>query len=158
MALSNAALPRSALRESPTGGPPRRRFAAFLCAGSAIGFGPHADAPPTGGLRSFMERAFEMKRRALAAGDQPYGAVVVKDGRIIAESPSRVVTANNINAHAEREALRLARATLGGKELAGCLLVSSSRPCSLCERAAFEARIARMIHGENLTDAGAPRG
>ena len=109
-------------------------------------------------LRSFMDRAFEMKRRAVAEGDQPYGAVVVKDGRIVAESPSRVITANNVNAHAEREALRLARAALGSSDLAGCVLVSSSRPCSLCERAAFEARVARMIHGEALTDAGAPRG
>ena len=109
-------------------------------------------------MRNFMDRAFEMKRRAVAEGDQPYGAVVVKDGRIVAESPSRVITANNVNAHAEREALRLARAALGGNDLAGCILVSSSRPCSLCERAAFEAKVARMIHGEALTDAGAPRG
>lgn len=105
-----------------------------------------------------MERAFEMKRRAVAAGDQPYGAVVVRDGRILAESPSRVVTAKNVDAHAEREALRLARTAAGGGDLAGAILVSSSRPCSRCERAAFEAGIARMIHGENLTDAGAPRG
>lgn len=109
-------------------------------------------------MRNFMDRAFEMKRRAIAEGDQPYGAVVVRDGRIIAESPSRVITANNANAHAEREAMRLARAALGGNDLSGCILVSSSRPCSLCERAAHEARVARMIHGEALTDAGAPRG
>lgn len=109
-------------------------------------------------MRSFMDRAFEMKRRAVAEGDQPYGAVVVKDGHIVAESPSRVVTTNNVDAHAEREAMRLARAALGSTDLAGCILMSSSRPCSLCERAAFESGIARMIHGESLTDAGAPRG
>lgn len=108
-------------------------------------------------MRAFMDRAFEMRRQAVAAGDQPYGAVVVKDGRIVAESPSRVVSAGNVDAHAEREAIRLARLALKG-DLAGCMLVSSSRPCGLCERAAFEARIARMIHGEALTDAGAPRG
>lgn len=43
-------------------------------------------------LRSFMERALDMKRRAVAEGDQPYGAVVMKDGQIVAESPSRVIT------------------------------------------------------------------
>lgn len=104
-----------------------------------------------------MERAFEMKQRAVAEGDQPYGAVVVKDGRIIAESPSRVVTAKNIDAHAEREAMRLARTALGGGDLAGCLSISSSRPCGLCERAAFENKVRRMIYGESLTDAGEPR-
>lgn len=109
-------------------------------------------------MRGFMDRAFEMRRRAAAGGDQPYGAVVVKAGRIVAESPSRVVTANNVDAHAEREAMRLARAALGSTDLAGCILVSSSRPCSRCERAAFESGIARMIHGESLTGAGAPRG
>ena len=105
-----------------------------------------------------MDRAFEMRRRAVAADGQPYGAMVVKAGRILAESPSRVVTAKNVDAHAEREALRLARAAAGSGNLAGAILVSSSRPCSLCEHAAFEAGVARMIHGEHLTDAGAPRG
>lgn len=135
----------------------RRRFTAFILAGSAATAGT-ARAQTQPSMRAFMERAFEMKRRAVAAGDQPYGAVVVRDGRILAESPSRVVTAKNIDAHAEREALRLARAAAGGGNLAGAILVSSSRPCSRCERAAFEAGIARMMHGENLTDAGAPRG
>lgn len=133
----------------------RRRFTAFILAGSAATAGT-ARAQPQPAMGGFMERAFEMKRRAVAAGDQPYGAVVVRDGRILAESPSRVVTAKNVDAHAEREALRLARIAAGGGHLAGAILVSSSRPCSRCERAAFEAGIARMIHGENLTDAGAP--
>lgn len=136
----------------------RRQFVAFVFAGYAAGYGRATLAQSTPQLRGFMERAFEMKRRAVADGDQPYGAVVVKDGRIVAESPSRVVTANKVDAHAEREALRLAANALGTKDLSGCILVSSSRPCSLCERAAFAAGIARMIHGESLTDAGAPRG
>ena len=136
----------------------RRQFVAFAFAGYAAGCGRSALAQPASQMRNFMERAFEMKRRAVAEGDQPYGAVVVKDGRIVAESPSRVVTANSVDAHAEREALRLAGIALSTKDLSGCILVSSSRPCSLCQRAAFEARIARMIHGEQLTDAGPPQG
>lgn len=135
----------------------RRRFASFLFAGYAAGFGPQAGAQSQAQLRSFMGRAFEMKQRAVAAGDQPYGAVVVKDGHIVAESPSRVVTAKNIDAHAEREAMRLAKVALGSNDLAGCLLISSSRPCGLCGRAAFENRVLRMIYGEALTDAGAPQ-
>jgi tRNA(adenine34) deaminase len=104
-----------------------------------------------------MKRAMEMKSRAVAAGDQPYGAVVVKDGRIVGEAPSRVVSGADWSAHAEREAIRDAQRRLGREDLSGCILVSTSRPCAACERAASEARIARMIHGEARTDAGAPR-
>ena len=135
----------------------RRGFLRIGVAISACCAAGRAAAQTAAQMRAFMDRAFEMRRQAVAAGDQPYGAVVVKDGRIVAESPSRVVSAGNADAHAEREAIRLARLALRG-DLAGCVLVSSSRPCGLCERAAFEARVARMIHGEALTDAGAPRG
>lgn len=106
--------------------------------------------------RPAMSRALEMRRRALQSGDQGYGAVVLKGGRIVGESPSRVVTNRDANAHAEREALRDAQRALRSATLESCVLVSTSRPCAACERAAAEARIARMIHGEALADAGAP--
>ena len=62
-------------------------------------------------------------------GDQPYGAVVVKDGRIIGYGPSRVVLKKDATAHAEREAIREAQARLGTTDLSGCVLYSTSRPC-----------------------------
>jgi tRNA(Arg) A34 adenosine deaminase TadA len=98
-----------------------------------------------------------MKDEAVARGDQPYGAVVVKDDRIIGYGPSRVVANNDATAHAEREAIRDAQAHLGTIDLSGCLLYSTSRPCPACERAAADARIVRMIHGAEATDAGSPR-
>jgi tRNA(Arg) A34 adenosine deaminase TadA len=107
--------------------------------------------------REFIAAAFKMKDEAVRAGDQAYGAVVVKDGRIIGFGPSRVVLKKDWTAHAEREAIREAQARLGRIDLSGCLLYSSSRPCPQCEAAAFEARIARMYHGSEATDAGAPR-
>ena len=142
---------------SAPGSPPRRRFTAFALLGYAASYASRAAAQASGTLRGFMDRAFEMKRRAEADGDQPYGAVVVKDGQIIAESPSRVVTARNADAHAEREAMRLAKIALGGGDLAGCILVSSSRPCGLCERAAVEHKVSRMFYGAAIIDAGPPR-
>ena len=148
---------RAPAMHSAPASPPRRRFAAFALLGYAATYGARAAAQASGTLRSFMDRAFEMKRRAEAAGDQPYGAVVVKDGRIVAESPSRVVTARDPDAHAEREAMRLAKIALGSGDLAGCILVSSSRPCSLCERAAFEHKLLRMVYGAAMIDAGPPR-
>ena len=106
--------------------------------------------------RPAMTRALEMRLRAVQSGDQAYGAVVLKGGRIVSESPSRVVTSRDATAHAEREAIRAAQRALGSATLQGCVLVSTSRPCAACERAAAEARIGRMIHGETLADAGAP--
>ena len=107
--------------------------------------------------REFITAAFKMKDEAVRAGDQAYGAVVVKDGRIIGFGPSRVVLKKDWTAHAERGAIREAQARLGRTDLSGCLLYSSSRPCSQCEAAAFEAKIARMYYGAEATDAGAPR-
>lgn len=103
-----------------------------------------------------MEAAFAMRRLAESWGDQSYGAVLVLDGRIVGEGPSRVVLRNDPDAHAEREALRDARARLGRQDLSGAVLYSTSRPCLLCERAAAEAGVARMIHGIDLIDAGPP--
>ena len=107
--------------------------------------------------REFIEAAFRMRDEAVRAGDQAYGAVVVKDGRIIGFGPSRVVLKNDFTAHAEREAIREAQARLGSRDLAGCVLYSSSRPCSNCEAAAAEANVVRMIHGRDAIDAGRPR-
>jgi tRNA(adenine34) deaminase len=104
----------------------------------------------------FIAAAFKMKAEAEQNGDQPYGAVVVRGSEIVGWGPSRVVTKRDASAHAEREAIRDAQQRLGN-DLSGCVLYSTSRPCSLCEQAAAEARIARMIHGAAATDAGAPR-
>ena len=106
--------------------------------------------------REFIEAAFRMRDEAVRAGDQAYGAVVVKEGRIIGFGPSRVVLKKDFTAHAEREAIREAQARLGRTDLSGCILYSSSRPCSECERAAAGASIDRMIFGSEATDAGRP--
>lgn len=107
--------------------------------------------------QEFVDAAFRMREDAVKAGDQAYGAVLVKDGRIIGFGPSRVVLKKDHTAHAEREAIREAQARLGRSDLAGAVLYSSSRPCAACESAAEQANVARMIHGRDATDAGRPR-
>jgi tRNA(adenine34) deaminase len=97
-----------------------------------------------------------MKRLAKSWGDQPYGAVLVLDGAVVGEGPSRVVKNNDVTAHAEREAIRDAMRKLGRRKLAGAVLYSTSRPCSLCEAAAAEAEVSRMYFGALLSDAGTP--
>jgi tRNA(Arg) A34 adenosine deaminase TadA len=97
-----------------------------------------------------------MKGLALSWGDQPYGAVVVLNGTLVGQGPSRVVKNQNPDAHAEREAIRDAQAKLGRQHLQGAVLYSTSRPCNLCEVAAVQAGVSRMFFGAALTDAGVP--
>jgi tRNA(adenine34) deaminase len=134
------------------------RRAVLAIAGSLVALlsGRRASAL-TAQQRSFVGKAFEMKRQAEAAGDQSYGAVVVRGGEIVGYGPSRVVVKKDFTAHAEREAIRDAQARLGTSDLSGCAMYSTSRPCTDCERAAAEARIARMYFGRDALDAGAPR-
>lgn len=139
----------------------RRRF--LGTAGSAVLVAPHAAvaADPHAAVAADRHAAFaaeaqRMKQRAVDAGDQPYGAVVVLRGAIAGYGPSRVVAEADPDAHAERVALRDAKSRLGG-DIAGAVLYSTSRPCPDCERAAAHAGIARMYVGADPTDAGAPR-
>ena len=113
--------------------------------------------PASAGPQAFMDRAFEMRRRAEAQGDQGFGAVVVHDGKIVGQAPSAVMTRGDPTAHAEIEAIRDAARRRGQRNLSGCTLYSSFRPCAMCEAAAYWAGIDRMIHGTGLSDAGAPR-
>ena len=99
-----------------------------------------------------------MRRLAESWGDQSYGAVLVADGIVVGEGPSRVVKDKNPDAHAERVAIVDAQRRLGRESLAGSILYSTSRPCSLCEAAAFRARVSRMYFGPALQDAGSPAG
>ncbi len=101
----------------------------------------------------WYEAAASMKLLAESWGDQPYGAVLVMDGRLVGEGPSRVVKNQDPTAHAEREAIRDAQRRLGQSTLTGAVLYSTSRPCSLCEAAAVQAGVSRMYFGPALTDA-----
>src|SRR5262245_51067812 len=133
----------------------RRSLVAAVTA-TVAAWATRARAAP-GGHREFIAAAFKMRDDAVRAGDQAYGAVVVEDGRIVGYGPSRVVSKRDWSAHAEREAIRDAQARLGRSDITGCLLYSSSRPCSRCEAAAAQANIARMYYGFEANDAGAPR-
>jgi tRNA(Arg) A34 adenosine deaminase TadA len=108
-------------------------------------------------LQQAMRRAEALRDEALRAGDQPYGAVLLRGDVIVGAAPSRVVSHTDPTAHAEMEAIRDAARQLRTRDLSGCVLVSTSRPCRMCEAAAGWAGVTRMVYGEALTDAGAPR-
>jgi len=99
----------------------------------------------------------QLRDEAVRAGDQSYGAVVVKDGKIVGEARSRVVTSRDPTAHAELEAIRDAARRLGTRDLSGCELYGSSSACRMCESAAYWAGIARLFHGSAATGGAPPR-
>ena len=113
--------------------------------------------PALANAKAFMDRAFDMRRLAREKGDQPYGAVIVQDNRIIGQSWSRVIIDSDPTAHAELSAIRDAARRTDKRNLVGAVLYSSSRPCPMCEAAAYWANIQDMIHGHRLQSAGFPK-
>ncbi len=83
----------------------------------------------------------------------PFGAVVVKDGKIIAEGANSVTTTNDPTAHAEVLAIREACKKLGAFELTGCEIYTSCEPCPMCLGAIYWARPARVYFGGTAADA-----
>lgn len=131
-----------------------------LGAGAAVGavLAPAFRAQGAGGdHRHFAAQAAAMRAKAVAVGDQPYGAIVVKEGRIVGLGPSRVVEKTDPTAHAEMEALRDAARNLQTHDLAGCEMFTTSPPCRMCETAAYWANIRRIYSGATARDGGKPR-
>lgn len=129
-----------------------RAFAALLLAPLARAV---AARPPAEHER-FVARAFANRDRAIAAGDQAYGAVLVCDGEVVADGVSAVVTNADPTAHAEMQALRLAMARLRRRDLSGCVLYGTSRACAMCESAAAAANVARLFHGRDAAGGQPP--
>ncbi len=122
-------------------------------------WGKHAAlAAPEALDPKWYQTAVEMRRLAESWGDQSYGAVLVAGGAVVGEGPSRVVKDMNPDAHAERVAILDAQRRLGRESLAGSVLYSTSRPCSLCQAAAHRAGVSRMVFGPSLSDAVSPGG
>ncbi|HSD55296.1 MAG TPA: nucleoside deaminase [Burkholderiales bacterium] len=121
------------------------------------GMVPPITQPSSPSREAFMRRAFDMRRISVERGDQAYGAVIVKDGKIVGEGISAVITANDPTAHAEIQGIRDAAKRLGTRDLSGCEMYGTSRACPMCEAGAYWARLSRMYYGEGITDAGAPK-
>ena len=102
-----------------------------------------------------MEEALREAQRALALGEVPVGAVVVRDGQIIGRGCNRPVTSNDPTAHAEIIALREAGYAVGKYRLLGCDIYVTVEPCAMCAGAITAARIARLVYGASDPKAGA---
>ncbi|MGH8680842.1 MAG: nucleoside deaminase, partial [Burkholderiales bacterium] len=132
-------------------------LAAALPARAANDKLPEIVQPATPTRAAFMERALEMRRLATERGDQPYGAVIVRGGRIVGEGVSAVITTPDPTAHAEMQAIRDAARRLRTRDLSGCEMYGTSRACPMCEAGAYWAGVARLWYGESIADGGAPR-
>ncbi len=106
------------------------------------------------GAEDFMRRAIELSRENIGTPDGgPFGAVIVKDGRIIGEGTNQVTAANDPTAHAEMVAIRAAAKTLGSFKLDGCEIYTSCEPCPMCLAAIYWARIGKVWFGNTRSDA-----
>lgn len=102
----------------------------------------------------FMRAALALAREAAAEGEVPVGAVIVKDGEIIATGRNRREVAKQALAHAEIEAIANACAALGGWRLSGCTLYVTLEPCPMCAGAIINARLDRVVYGAPDPKAG----
>ena len=101
-----------------------------------------------------MRRAVALSIQAMRTNrGGPFGAVIVKDGRVVAEGVNRVTSDNDPTAHAEVSAIRAACAALGTFSLDGCDIYTSCEPCPMCLAAIHWARIARIFYGNTREDA-----
>lgn len=94
-----------------------------------------------------MEEALKEARKAYELGEIPIGAVIVKDGQIIARGHNLTETEKDPTAHAEMIAIRQAAAKLGGWRLPGCTLYVTCEPCSMCAGAIVWARLDKVCIG-----------
>ena len=96
---------------------------------------------------AFMRAALEQAQRAWDQGEVPVGAVVVKDGVVIARGYNQPIGQHDPTAHAEIVALRAAAEVLGNYRLPGCELYVTLEPCVMCSGAMMHARLARIVYG-----------
>ncbi len=115
-----------------------------------------ADPEPGGEHEPFLRRTLELARAGVAADlGGPFGALVVREGEILAEGENRVLSSHDPTAHAEVVALRAAARLLGTHELLGCTLYASCEPCPMCLAAAWWSRVERIVFAATRHDAAA---
>ena len=104
---------------------------------------------------AFMTLALAQARVAMTAGEVPVGAVVVRNGQVIASGGNASIARHDPTAHAEIQALRAAAQLLGNYRLIGCELFVTLEPCAMCVGAILQARLKRVVFGASDPKTGA---
>ena len=120
---------------------------------------PQHGLPETGTIspedRAFMQQAIELSIANIEEDGGPFGAVIVKDGKVVAKGANRVVANNDPTAHAEVMAIRNACRELNSFDLSGCTVYSSCEPCPMCLSALYWAGVDRICYANTKRDAAA---
>jgi guanine deaminase len=101
----------------------------------------------------WLSEAVDLALMNVTGGGGPFGALIIRDGAVLATGVNAVTTTNDPTAHAEVVAIRTACRTIGDFRLIGCVLVTSCEPCPLCLAAALWARVERVIYAADRHDA-----
>lgn len=103
--------------------------------------------------RRYMQLALDVCAQGVAAGQSPFGACIVRDGKVLACEHNRVVLNHDCTAHAEVQALRAACAAEGSHHLPGATIYSTTEPCPMCFTAIHWARCGRIVYAARVEDA-----
>lgn len=101
----------------------------------------------------FMRRAIDLSRESVKSGGGPFGAVIVKNGEILAEASNGVTKNNDPTGHAEINAIRKASKELRNFDLSGCVIYSSCEPCPMCLGAIYWAGLDQLYFANTKEDA-----
>lgn len=101
----------------------------------------------------FMREAIRLADESVKNGGGPFGAVIVKEGEIVAGSSNSVTIDNDPTAHAEVNTIRKACRKLGTFDLSGCVIYTSCEPCPMCLGAIYWAHLDRIYYGNTRKDA-----
>lgn len=105
--------------------------------------------------RELMMRAIKLSEESVRNGGGPFGAVIAKDGELIAEASNCVTIDCDPTAHAEVSAIRKATKKLGTFDLKGCVIYTSCEPCPMCLGAIYWARLDKIFYANDRKDAAA---
>jgi len=101
----------------------------------------------------FMQRAIELSIKSVSQGTGPFGAVIVKENKIISEGFNNVTSANDPTSHAEIVAIRSACKSLNNFSLEDCILYTTCEPCPMCLSAIYWAHIDKIYYANTRNDA-----
>lgn len=116
---------------------------------------PQVTADFTAQDKQFMQRAIELAEQAEIEGEVPVGAVLVKDGEVVAEGWNRSIGTHDATAHAEVEVIRKAGQVLGNYRLLDTTLYVTLEPCPMCAGALLHSRVKRIVFGAPDLKSGA---
>lgn len=103
--------------------------------------------------RELMQRAIDLSKNSVKSGGGPFGAVIARNGEIIAEGSNCVTIDNDPTAHAEVSTIRKACKALGTYDLSGCEIFTSCEPCPMCLGAIYWAKLDKIYYANDRKDA-----